>query len=248
MQIEILRRRSAGEAPYVQRFWYEPEQAAETVATALTKLGERSDLRDAEGASAAPIRWECSCLQKKCGACAMVINGRPGLACNARLSEYKNHLRLEPLRKFPVVADLIVDRSALYEALATLRLWFEGEAAINQTAAELGYEASRCLQCGCCLEVCPNYMPGGKFAGMAGAVPMARLLAEAPASQMGELSRLYRNRVFEGCGKSMACRNICPAGIPIDDLLVNSNAIAVWKRLLKKRRRPMFEKKEKTYE
>ena len=240
MRIEILRRAGGSEKPYVQSFLYEPEQPGETVATALTRLNEQAELRDVEGTPAAPIRWDCSCLQKKCGACAMVINGRPGLACNARLSEYKGTLRLEPLKKFPVVADLIVDRSVLYEGLRTLGLWLEGEAAIHQKAAELGYEASRCLQCGCCLEVCPNYLPGGQFPGMAGAVPMARLLAEAPAAQLGELSRLYRTRVFEGCGKSLACRNICPAGIPIDDLLVNSNAIAVWKRLLKG-------KKEKTH-
>ena len=97
----------------------------------------------------------------------------------------------------------------------------------------MGYEASRCLQCGCCLEVCPNFDPEGTFFGMAAAVPVTRLLAELPASQREELSRLYREHVFEGCGKSLACRNVCPAGIDIDRMLVNSNAAAVWKRFLK---------------
>ena len=231
MRIEILRRAGGSEKPYVQSFLYEPEQPGETVATALTRLNEQAELRDVEGSPAAPIRWDCSCLQKKCGACAMVINGRPGLACNARLSELREPLRLEPLRKFPVVADLIVDRSALYEALRTLRLWFEDQAVMTQSAGEIGYAASMCLQCGCCLDVCPNYAPGERFAGMAGAVPMAKLLAQTSEARRAELSRLYRSHVFEGCGKSLACRNICPAEIEIERMLVNYNAIAVWKRL-----------------
>ena len=61
-------------------------------------------------------------------------------------------------------------------------------------------------------------------------IPMARLLAELPQKQREEAARLYRERVYEGCGKSLACRNVCPAGLDIDELLVNSNAAAVWKR------------------
>ena len=163
----------------------------------------------------------------------VVINGKPGLACDAKLSVYKKTIRLEPLRKFPVVADLIVDRSVLYENLRVLRLWFEADAAQHQRAAEVGYEASRCLQCGCCLEVCPNFDPEGQFFGMAAAVPVTRLLAELPKEGREELSRLYREHIYEGCGKSLACRNVCPAGIDIDEILVNSNAEAIWKRLLK---------------
>lgn len=233
MRIDILRRKSAASDSYWQSFLYEPAEDAETVATALTRLNDTPDLRDRNGNPADPIRWECSCLQKKCGACAVVINGRPGLACDARLSAYKKTIRLEPLRKFPVVADLIVDRSVLYENLRVLRLWFEGEAVQRQRASEVGYEASRCLQCGCCLDVCPNFDPEGAFFGMAAAVPVSRLLAELPASGREELSRAYREHVYDGCGKSLACRNICPAGIDIEEMLVNSNAAAVWKRLLK---------------
>ncbi|MBR1780598.1 MAG: succinate dehydrogenase [Oscillospiraceae bacterium] len=233
MWIDVLRRESGAATPYLQRFLYEPEEETETVATALTRLNERADLRDATGAAAEPIRWACSCLQKKCGACAMVIDGVPRLACDARLSSFKRGVRLEPLRKFPVVADLIVDRSVLRENLAAMRVWFNSDAAMHSRAAAVGYEASRCLQCGCCLEVCPNFAPGGRFVGMAAALPVTRLLAELPAAEQAELAALYRERVFEGCGKSLACRTICPAEIDIDAMLVNSNAVAVWKRLLR---------------
>ena len=223
MNMDILRRESAEAEPYWRSFSYEPQDANETVATALTRLNETLEQ---------PIRWECSCLQKKCGACAMVINGVPTLACDAFLRNYQK-IRLEPLKKFPVVADLVVDRSAMRESLKTLRLWLEGEARVSEKVNDIAYEASRCLQCGCCLEVCPNFMTDGTFAGMAGGAPMARLLTELPESQKQEASRLYREHVFEGCGKSLACRNVCPAGLDVDALLVNSNAAAVWKRFLR---------------
>lgn len=221
MTIDILRREHANAKPCWQSFSYTPNDASETVATALTRLNEGLD---------EPIRWECSCLQKKCGACAMVINGAPGLACDAFLKDHKRTIRLEPLRKFPVVADLIVDRSVMRANLNTLKLWLEGEASVQEQTNELAYEASRCLQCGCCLDVCPSFMAGGRFTGMSGGAPMARLLAELPEKQRAEASRLYREHVFEGCGKSLACRNVCPAELDIDALLVNSNAVAVWKR------------------
>lgn len=64
---------------------------------------------------------------------------------------------------------------------------------------------------------------------MAAGVPMTRLLLALPASRRGEAARLYREHVYEGCGKSLACRDICPAGIDIDRMLVSSNAVAGWK-------------------
>ena len=231
MRIDILRQASAGDAPYLESFLYEPAGEGETVATALSRLNERPDLRNAAGRPAAPIRWEASCLQKRCGACAMVINGRPALACAVRLSGCKGAVRLEPLRKFPVVADLVVDRHVLHDDLRAMRIWLGGEALPGQRAFETGYEASRCLQCGCCLDVCPNFDPGGTFFGMAAGVPAARLFASLPGPALEELRRLYRTHVFEGCGKSLACRNICPAGIDIDGLLARSNAAAVWRGL-----------------
>ena len=231
IELMILRRENREAAPFWQRFRYEPQNPDESVASALTALNAMEDLRDAEGNPAAPIRWEHSCLQKKCGACAMVINDRPGLACGARLSEFKKTVKIEPLRKFPVIADLMVDRSVMFENLKMLRIWFEENAVEKDKAMPVAYEASRCLQCGCCLEVCPSFYIDGKFTGTASVVPMARILAQLPASQKEAMSEACRLHVFEGCGKALACRNICPAGLDIDDILLHSNAAAIWKRL-----------------
>ena len=230
VRLDILRHASKGGGAFLQSFIYQAVEASETVATALAALNERAELRDVDGNSAAPIRWECNCLQKKCGACAMVINGRPALACGVKLADCGKKIRLEPLKKFPVVADLVVDRSVMYQNLETLRLWLADSTSIEEGSTESAYDTSRCLQCGCCLEVCPNFFSGGTFTGMASAVPMARLLSELPASQKREASQLYRRHIYEGCGKSLACRNVCPAKIDIDRILVNSNAVAVWKR------------------
>lgn len=242
----IRRQASPTEEPYWQDFPYQTEDAGATVATALAELAARpADLTEtrkqtADGGTGGrkgkrqrqedrPLAWEHSCLQKKCGACAMVIDGVPRLACDTRLSELKMEtVTVEPLRKFPVVEDLKVDRSAMMARLKELSVWYDGEA--KATGEKMAFEASKCLQCGLCLEVCPNFAVDGVFSGMAAMAPMARLIAKLPENQRKKLSKDYQRAVFEGCGKSLACRNVCPAGIDMDGLLARSNGAAVWRR------------------
>ena len=227
--IEILRTKNS-DKQYFETFLYEPFGEGDTIATALKKLNEREELKDVDGKAAEKIEWECSCLQKKCGSCAMVINGRPRLACDAKISEFKGKVRVEPLKKFPVVCDLTVDRSILFANLKEMKSWVpdEKEAIIN--GKEIQYEASRCLQCGCCLEICPNFYSGGKFFGMAAGALTSRLISELPKGERDEIAKAYKKHFYAGCGKSLACKDICPAGIDTEKLLVNSNAVAIWKR------------------
>lgn len=231
--LDIRRCPSPADRAFVQSIPFETEDPNTSVAAALVRINGDPACRDLQGKPVGQIRWDCSCLQKKCGACAMRINGRPGLACDARLGEQavRGRILLEPLRKFPLVADLIVDRQIMMDNLNALGAWLEQEARLPERQADLAYDASRCLQCGCCLEICPNFYIDGSFAGMAGAVPAARLLTETAGGGRTALAGAYRARVYEGCGKSLSCRNICPAGIDIDALLANSAAAAVWKRL-----------------
>ena len=230
-EFKILRTERDSRRQYSQNIRYEIADESTTVATVLKAMNEEPELTDAEGNRVGQIIWESSCLQKKCGACAMVINGRPALACGVRMKDIKgNRVELTPLRKFPVIEDLLVDRSILYENLKQLKLWLQESAREEPADYEMAYEGSRCLQCGCCLEVCPNFYAGGTFYGMAGMVPTSRLISEMKPEEQGELRKEYRKHIYEGCGKSLACRKICPAGLPIEELLVNSNAMAVWKR------------------
>ena len=230
--IKVLRRENAQAASYWQSIPFEAEDENATVASVLNELNKAEHLADTEGKPVTTIRWECSCMQKKCGACAMVINGRPRLACDTELREFekKGQVILEPLRKFPVVADLIVDRSILFENLRIMEAWVRGEGKVREKYSDEAYEAARCLQCGCCLEVCPNFYAGGEFFGTAAFVPTARLLAAMSPEEQQAIREQYKKHVYAGCGKSLACREVCPAGIDVDRLLSNSNALAIWKR------------------
>ena len=95
--ISVKRQHSASEKAYIQTFHYSGNGKL-TVADWLTEVNQAEASND-------PIAWECSCLEKKCGACAMVINGRPMLSCSCFLENVgkKGKIRIEPLSKFPIV-------------------------------------------------------------------------------------------------------------------------------------------------
>jgi succinate dehydrogenase / fumarate reductase iron-sulfur subunit len=162
----------------------------------------------------------------------MRIDGTPRLACSAFLSEFpKREVVLEPLGKFPVIVDLVVDRSVIFERLKQTRLWLEEKAFLSERRREASYQSARCLMCGCCLEVCPNFGAGGGFGGAALSVNTYRVLAQSgDGKHRKEMSEQYKNLYFNGCGKSLACHKICPLDLPVEDLLVRSNAAAVWGR------------------
>lgn len=234
-RLEIHRQISPDDNAYIQTIAYSSDDDSATVATALMDINSCEDIRDVDGNHVTAIIWEHSCNQRKCGACAMVINGVPRLACDSKLREVADRnstIRLEPLRKFPLVADLMVDRSIMRDNLRDIQAWLRNAAeAADERTIDTAFEASRCLQCGCCLEVCPNYYSGGRFYGMASMAPVSRLIAEMSKEDRKQLLDMYRKKIYEGCGKSMACRDICPAHIDIEKLLARSNAAALWKLL-----------------
>lgn len=230
-RLRIVRRKSRDTKPYVQFFVLNEDDRSRTVAEALDALNEREPLLTEDGKAADPIRFERSCMQKKCGACAMLIQGVPRLACSTRLSDIPGEvIELAPLRKFPCVADLITDRSIMQENAKTMKAWFTEETQVRNEDLEDTYEASRCLMCGCCLEVCPNFMSGDNFFGAAGMLAETRLLLSLPLSQRKALYKEYKKHIYSGCGKSLSCQDICPAEIPIENLMVRANALAIWKK------------------
>lgn len=230
--LDILRREGPDAKPWHQLVRYETDDPAESVASALLRINAAGDYEDAEGRPVGEIAWESSCLQRKCGACAMVVDGRPALACGSLLRDHRGAgpLTLAPLSKFPVVRDLRVDRSVLMENLRTFGMWEDGRAELDERRGELAFEASRCLQCGCCLEACPNFAPGGPFFGAAGFVPATRLFASLPKGERARIRRAYLAHEYAGCGTSLACQDVCPAEIDIEHLLARSNAAALFNR------------------
>ena len=86
------------------------------------------------------------------------------------------------------------------------------------------------MQCGCCLEVCPSFTLEGPFRGASSMMSMTRLIAEADPSERKRLAKSYRASFYGGCAKSLACKDICPAGLDLEALSSRSNAAAVWGR------------------
>ena len=99
----------------------------------------------------------------------MQINGRVRQSCSALvdklLDESGDEIVLEPMSKFPVIRDLLVDRQRLFRALTRVKAWVpvdsyydmgSGERQLR-SAQEQNYPLSQCMSCGCCLDACPQY-------------------------------------------------------------------------------------------
>jgi succinate dehydrogenase / fumarate reductase iron-sulfur subunit len=99
----------------------------------------------------------------------MLINGRTRQACTALvdrlLEDSPEQIELRPMSKFPVVRDLVVDRTRLFNAIKKVKAWIPvdnyydmgpGPRQSPKTQQE-SYPLSQCMSCGCCLEACPQY-------------------------------------------------------------------------------------------
>ena len=180
------------------------------------------------------IEYPCSCLQGLCGACAMVINSQPKLACQTFLADEimtkkYNLITIEPLSKFPVIKDLKVDKSKLHDDLKECDQYLESKARINHDDIDFEYEMSLCLMCGCCVEACPNY-DGKEFVGTPIAVSSAKIiLQENDKAHLKELKDSYSDKFFPHCVKSIACEDVCPIGIETQRAISRMNRKSVWK-------------------
>ena len=213
MRVKVLRQESPVSKPYWQVFSYEKKEN-ETVAGVLTGLNYKDDLIDINGNPAPRIQWECSCLQGMCGACAMVINHRPALACETFLKDLRGDtLILEPLSKFPTIADLVVDRTGIQENLKKANAYIESYTGADDSEYDPMYAAAKCLKCGLCMEVCPNYKDGKNFYGAAFAND-CYLIAKRSKTRGTEIRDTYRHSFEKGCSKSLSCVDVCPMHIP----------------------------------
>lgn len=190
----------------------------------------------AAGQTVTPVAWDCNCLEEVCGACSMVINGRVRQACSALvdklLEDDPTEIRLEPMTKFPVVRDLVVDRSRMFEALRRVKAWIPLDGYydmgsgpdVSQTEQEQAYPLSRCMTCGCCLEACPQVNERSEFIGAA-AISQAVLFNMHPTGRKNAHERLEALMAPGGiadCGNAQNCAKVCPKDIP----LLQSIAIA----------------------
>jgi len=165
--VRVLRQDGPARKSYWQRFRVEHEPNMNCISV-LQKIAETSTTVD--GTRVAPVVWECNCLEEVCGACTMLINGRVRQACTALvdqlLADRPGEIELRPMTKFPVVRDLIVDRSRIFASLEKIKAWVPVDSYLDlgagprqsQENQQLAYLYSKCMSCGCCLEACPQFL------------------------------------------------------------------------------------------
>jgi succinate dehydrogenase / fumarate reductase iron-sulfur subunit len=181
-----------------------------------------------DGKTATPPAYEASCLEEVCGACSMIINGRVRPACSAlvdKISSGDTSIILEPMSKFPLIRDLIVDTRRLFDDLKRVKAWVPIDGTydlgagpdVSQRQQETRYPLSRCISCSCCMEACPQYTPVNKFVGAA-VISQARLFNEHPvgkALKEERLEALMGEGGLQDCGKAGNCVEVCPRQIPL---------------------------------
>ena len=165
--VRVLRQDRPGTAGYWERHRVEYESDMNCISV-LQKIAEQATTIN--GKPVSPVVWECNCLEEVCGACTMVINGRVRQACTALvdrlLEDSPGEIELRPMSKFPVVRDLIVDRSRIFAALEKIKAWVPVDSYYHmgsgqrqsQDAQQMAYFYSKCMSCGCCLEACPQFL------------------------------------------------------------------------------------------
>lgn len=165
--VRILRQDAPGEPSYWERHVVARENDMNVISV-LQRIAAQAKTSD--GKSVSPVAWDCNCLEEVCGACTMVINGRVRQACTAlvdRLMEDNpGEIELQPMSKFPVVRDLVVNRSRLFRALQKIKAWIPVDGYHDMGAGprqspeeqQQAYPLSQCMSCGCCLDACPQYL------------------------------------------------------------------------------------------
>ena len=213
MKVKILRQQFPNSEPYWEIFDYDGSEDI-SVAALLDFINYNDDIITTDGIKTTRIGWECSCLQGVCGACAMVINNIPALACETFLKDLKgNEITIQPLRKFPVIHDLLVDRSSIQDNLKATNMFIGEYKTPKDTDFEHQYLAAKCLKCGLCLEVCPNYVNGKTFFGAAFAND-CYLVSARNHEKSKEIKKSYSEHFGNSCSKSLSCMTVCPVGIP----------------------------------
>jgi succinate dehydrogenase / fumarate reductase, iron-sulfur subunit len=217
-----------------KQYWEEFELARTPHANIISSLMEiqRRPI-NRQNEKVVPIAWEAGCLEEVCGSCSILVNGYPRQACTALIeaiiAETKsNIIKVAPLSKFPLVRDLIVDRSRMFDDLKRIHGWIDVESSYNspkppprisQEKQKIMYALSTCMTCGCCLEACPQVNDHSKFIGPA-AISQVRLFNANPIGRTQKAARL-RPLLEEGgisdCGKSQNCGEVCPKKIPLVD-------------------------------
>jgi succinate dehydrogenase / fumarate reductase iron-sulfur subunit len=213
-----------------------PYRSGANVLTCLMDI--QKDPVTADGRKTTPVTWESSCLEEVCGACSMLVDGRVRQGCTALVDSLGDTITLEPMTKFPVVRDLVVDRSRMFESLKKVHAWIDLDGTYDlgpgpRVAPEIQdarYVMSTCMTCGCCLEACPQINSRSDFIGAA-ALNQVRLFNEHPTGKLHKDVRL--NAIMQpggivDCGNAQNCVKVCPKEIPLTESIAHLYRETTW--------------------
>jgi succinate dehydrogenase / fumarate reductase iron-sulfur subunit len=235
VRLRVRRQDEPGTEPYWQGFEV-PRRPSMNVIECLMEI--RRNPVDASGNRTTPVAWNMNCLEEVCGACTMLVNGRVQQSCSALVEDLDEPISLEPMQKFQVQRDLVVDRRRLFDAYRQVKAWIPIDGTyslgpgprMDERDREEGYWLSRCMSCGCCVDACPQVRPevDGEDDTYIGAAPIsqARLMNIHPTGKMQARDR-YEALMGPGgisdCAKSMNCVEVCPKAIPLMESIASMN-------------------------
>ena len=175
--------------------------------------------------------FDFCCRAAVCGACAMVINGRPGLACKTKTKDLPDTITVMPLPFYKLVADLSVDTGTWFrEMYQRIESWIHTEKAFdpeeeeermsNAEANEI-YELDRCIECGCCVAACGTARMREDFLGAAAINRVARFVIDPRDQRTDEeyFEVIGTDQGIFGCMGLLACEDVCPKHLPLQDQL-----------------------------
>ncbi len=226
IRLKIKRQDGPDELPYWEEFAvpYGPKM---NVVMCLQAI--QNDPVTVEGLPTTPVVWECSCLEEVCGSCTMIVNGKVRQSCSALVDQLEQPITLEPMTKFPVVRDLRVDRSKMFEALKEAGAWVTVDGYFDlgpgprmaPADQQKAYHFSRCMVCGCCCEACPQYNSRSPFMG-AFVMGQAFMFNTHPIGALEKEKRLDALMGVGGlgdCSNAQNCEKACPKNIPLTEAI-----------------------------
>jgi succinate dehydrogenase / fumarate reductase iron-sulfur subunit len=220
--LKIRRQEHPGAAPRWEEFQLDWKPGMNVI-SAMMEIAANPVTRS--GQPTTPITYDANCLEEVCGSCAMLINSRARMACSALVDKLDQPITLEPLSKFPLVRDLAVDRSVLFENLKRVQAWIPVDGTydlgpgprVQPVEQEEAYPVSRCISCCCCMEACPQFNEKTGFVGAA-TIAQVRLFNHHPtgkALKHERLQALMGDGGIQECGFAQNCVEVCPKDIPL---------------------------------
>ena len=208
-------------APHMQTYTLEEHQSM-TLFIALNEIREKQD---------ATLQFDFCCRAGICGSCGMVINGRPGLACHTQTRDLPDRISLHPLPVFKLLGDLSVDTGTWFRDTGKkIESWIHTnkefdpaaqEERMDNALANRIFELDRCVECGCCVAACGTARMREDFLGATAINRLARFYIDPRDNRTPRdfYDLIGDDQGVFGCMGLLACDNVCPKKIPLQDQL-----------------------------